>query len=100
MLKTPQRENAKYLLVILNHYFKKICSKLVLDKKTNLWNEIFDKDGYIKKEIKDVLETNIYSTLDDDEITHFKKFMSFEFIVHITRWKIFFKKIHLQFRFI
>ncbi len=76
-----QKENAEKLLVILEHYFKKITAPLNINAANNkeLWRKVFNKDGYLKFPKEELDKTNIYNNnvLDEDERAHLKKFMSF-----------------------
>ncbi len=79
---SEQRANAERLLKILNYYFKKIVGKQKnLQKKSDeeLWSSIFDERGYISLKPYQLDKTNISNgkLLKDDEIKHFRKFMSF-----------------------
>lgn len=72
-------EVAEKLLLILNHYFKKIVSRLEIEAETDeeLWEGVFAEDGKLK--IREYEKTNLYNEkiLSEDEIRHFRKFMSF-----------------------
>lgn len=80
LLQSEQKENAEKLLVILNHYLERISTKLNLNARESFWTQIFDEDGFIRR--NDVLETNIYSVLEEHEVNHFRKFMSFLYLSH------------------
>lgn len=76
-----KKENSEKLLRILNHYFQKICSKLELPCAgvDELWSAVFDDDGDFKINAKMLGQTNLYNEalLNEDEITHLRKFLSF-----------------------
>ena len=76
-----KKENSEKLLRILNHYFQKICSKLELPCACvdELWSAVFDDDGDFKINGKTIGQTNLYNEalLNEDEITHLRKFLSF-----------------------
>lgn len=82
--KAAKKGHAEKLLAILEHYFKKISAPLNINAANNekLWRKVFNfdnKDGYLKVPKEEIDKTNIYNNnvLDEDEITHLKKFMSF-----------------------
>lgn len=66
------------LMRILNHYFKKITDALgMIQPVEERWNLLFDENGELNLEPDDLRKTNIFNILSDDELTHFKRFMSF-----------------------
>lgn len=69
------------LLAVLNHYFKKIVSRLEIEVEDDeqLWQKIFADNGKLKINEKQYEKTNLYNSnvLDTDEILHLRKFMSF-----------------------
>ena len=77
------KEKAEKLLVILEHYFKKITAPLNINAANNkeLWRKVFNfgNKGYLKFPQEELDKTNIYNNdvLDEDERAHLKKFMSF-----------------------
>ena len=77
-----QKENAEKLITILNHYFKKITAPLNINAANNeeLWHKVFNFEKETENLTSDELDKiNIYNNdvLDEDELTHLKKFMSF-----------------------
>ncbi|MCR5766097.1 MAG: hypothetical protein K6G09_09005 [Treponema sp.] len=79
ILKIKEINVQQKLKTILNHYFEKITQKLDLHfvPVEQRWNELFDNNGELNLDDDDLIKTNIYNILNDDEITHFKRFMGF-----------------------
>ena len=76
-----KKEIAEKLLVILEHYFKKITEPLNINAANNeeLWRKVFNfEEETVNFNLKpdELDKINIY-ILDEDEIIHLKKFMSF-----------------------
>ena len=74
-----QKANAKNLLKILNHYFRKITDNLKVSAASDeeLWKKFFDESGNIK--VKHLNKTNVYTVFanDEDKIEHLSRFISF-----------------------
>ncbi len=69
------------LMEILDHYFVKILAPIDLSvtNEEALWKEIFDENGLIKLQSKELKKTNVFSVLSEREITHLCRFMSLLF---------------------
>ena len=79
-----QKENTEKLIIILNHYFKKITDPLNINaaNKEELWHKVFNfekETDNLALDPDEISKTNIYNedVLDKDEFDHLKKFMSF-----------------------
>ena len=79
ILEIKEADVKEKLKTILNHYFVKITQKLNLPSVPveERWNELFGYNGELNLEGDDLIKTNIYNLLTEDEITHFKRFMGF-----------------------
>ena len=75
------KRGVKKLLSILTHYLEKITAPFEIKEKSgeDLWKEVFDEKGLCKIQVYKIRNSeNLFdNVLTDDEITHFRRFMSF-----------------------
>ena len=75
------KRGVKKLLSILTHYLEKITAPFEIKEKSGeeLWKEVFDEKGLCKIQVYKIRNSeNLFdNVLTDDEITHFRRFMSF-----------------------